>query len=124
MGSRKNRNKNNQRQQQRQQPASNAAKAGNTQNGMPVKPAEEVKPITLDDVKVSTSQAEFESKKEQLIQQLVDEISGWEDSKKTAETAAQEAQKALEQMNSQSKEMSFRKRSKLFKRNILRRSRL
>ena len=106
MGSRKNRNKNNQRQQQRQQPASNAAKAGNTQNGMPVKPAEEVKPITLDDVKVSTSQAEFESKKEQLIQQLVDEISGWEDSKKTAETAAQEAQKALEQLEQKKKELS------------------
>ena len=106
MGSRKNRNKNNQRQQQRQQPASNAAKAGNTQNGMPVKPAEEVKPITFDDVKVSTSQAEFESKKEQLIQQLVDEISGWEDSKKTAETAAQEAQKALEQLEQKKKELS------------------
>ena len=106
MGSRKNRNKNNQRQQQRQQPASNAAKAGNTQNGMPVKPAEEVKPITLDDVKVSTSQAEFESKKEQLIQQLVDEISGWEDSKKTAETAAQEAQKALEQLEQKKKELT------------------
>lgn len=106
MGSRKNRNKNNQRQQQRQQPASNAAKAGNTQNGMPVKPAEEVKPITLDDVKVSTSQAEFESKKEQLIQQLVDEISGWEDSKKTAETAAQEAQKALEQLEQKKNELS------------------
>ena len=106
MGSRKNKNKNNQRQQQRQQPASNAAKAGNTQNGMPVKPAEEVKPITLDDVKVSASQAEFESKKEQLIQQLVDEISGWEDSKKTAETAAQEAQKALEQLEQKKKELS------------------
>lgn len=106
MAKKKNRGNNNQRQQQRQQPASNAAKARNTQNGMPVKPAEEVKPITLDDVKASTSQAEFESKKEQLIQQLVDEISGWEDSKKTAETAAQEAQKALEQLEQKKKDLS------------------
>lgn len=102
----KNRGKNNQRQQQRQQPASNAAKAGNTQNGMPVKTAEEVKPITLDDVKASTSQAEFDAKKEQLIQQLLDEINVWEDSKKTAETAAQEAQNALTQLEQQKKELS------------------
>lgn len=106
MAKKKNRGNNNQRQQQRQQPASNAVKAGNTQNGTPEKPAEEVKPITLDDVNASVSQAEFDAKKEQLIQQLMDEISAWEDSKKTAETAAQEAQNALAQLEQQKKDLT------------------
>lgn len=106
MGSRKNKNKNNQRQQQRQQPTSNAVKTINSQNGTPEKKIEEVKPITLDDVKASTSQAEFDAKKEQLLQQLLEEISGWEDSKKAAETAAQEAQKALEQLEQKKRELS------------------
>ncbi len=106
MGNRKNKNKNNQRQQQRQQAASIAGKAGNAQNGMPEKPIEEAKPITLDDVKASVSQAEFDAKKEQLIQQLMDEINEWEDSKKAAETAAQEAQNALTQLEQKKKELS------------------
>ena len=106
MAKKKNRGNNNQRQQQRQQPASNAAKAGNTQNEIPEKRAEEVKLVTLDDVNASTSQAEFDAKKEQLIQQLMDEISAWEDSKKTAETAAQEAQNALAQLEQQKKDLT------------------
>lgn len=106
MAKKKNRGNNNQRQQQRQQPDSNAAKAGNAQNGMPEKPVEETKPVTLDDVNASASQAEFEAKKEQLIQQLIDEISAWEDSKKTAETAAQEAQNALAQLEQQKKDLT------------------
>lgn len=106
MAKKKKRGNNNQRQQQRQQPASNAAKAGNTQNGIPEKPAEEVKPVTLDDVNASASQAEFEAKKEQLIQQLMDEISAWEESKKSAETAAQEAQNALAQLEQQKKDLT------------------
>ena len=57
MAKKKNRGNNNQR-QQRQKFASNAAKAGNTQNETSEKLAEEVKPITLDDVKDSASQAE------------------------------------------------------------------
>lgn len=108
MGRKKNRGNNNQR-QQRQQSASNAAKAGNTQNGTPEKTVEEVKPITLDDVKASTSQAEFDAKKEQLLQQLLGEISAWEDSKKAAETAAQEAQNALDQLEQKKKELSEQK---------------
>lgn len=106
MGRKKNRGNNNQRQQQRQQPASNAAKSGNTQNGTPEKPVEEVKPVTLDDVNDSTSQAEFDAKKEQLIQQLMGEISDWEDSKKTAETAAKEAQNVLAQLEQQKKDLT------------------
>ena len=108
MGKKKNRGNNNQR-QQRQQSASNAAKAGNTQNGTPEKTVEEEKPITLDDVKASTSQAEFDAKKEQLLQQLLGEISAWEDSKKAAETAAQEAQNALDQLEQKKKELSEQK---------------
>ena len=108
MGKKKNRGNNNQR-QQRQQSASNAAKAGNTQNGTSEKTVEEVKPITLDDVKDSASQAEFDAKKEQLLQQLLDEISAWEDSKKAAETAAQEAQNALAQLEQKKKELTEQK---------------
>lgn len=108
MAKRKNRGNNNQR-QQRQQSASNAAKAGNAQNGASEKPAEEVKTITLDDVKASTSQAEFDAKKEQLLQHLLDEISAWEESKKAAETAAQEAQNALAQLEQKKKELSEQK---------------
>ena len=108
MGKKKNRGNNNQR-QQRQQSASNAAKAGNTQNGTSEKTVEEVKPITLDDVKDSASQAEFDAKKEQLLQQLIDEISAWEDSKKAAETAAQEAQNALAQLEQKKKELTEQK---------------
>lgn len=105
MAKKKNRGNNNQR-QQRQQSASNAAKAGNTQNETSEKPVEEVKPITLDDVKASISQAEFDAKKEQFIQQLMDEIDEWEESKKAAETAAQEAQNALTQLEQKKKELS------------------
>ena len=108
MAKKKNRGNNNQR-QQRQQSASNAAKAGNTQNGTSEKTVEEVKPITLDDVKDSASQAEFDAKKEQLLQQLLDEISAWEDSKKAAETAAQEAQNALAQLEQKKKELTEQK---------------
>ena len=108
MAKKKNRGNNNQR-QQRQQSASNAAKAGNTQNGTSEKTVEEVRPITLDDVKDSASQAEFDAKKEQLLQQLIDEISAWEDSKKAAETAAQEAQNALAQLEQKKKELTEQK---------------
>lgn len=108
MAKKKNRGNNNQR-QQRQKFASNAAKAGNTQNETSEKLAEEVKPITLDDVKDSASQAEFDAKKEQLLQQLIDEISAWEDSKKVAETGAQEAQNALDQLEEKKKELSEQK---------------
>ena len=108
MAKKKNRGNNNQR-QQRQQSASNAAKAGNTQNGTSEKTVEEVRPITLDDVKDSASQAEFDAKKEQLLQQLLDEISAWEDSKKAAETAAQEAQNALAQLEQKKKELTEQK---------------
>lgn len=108
MARRRNRGNNNQR-QQRQQSASNAAKAGNIQNGTSEKTVEEVRPITLDDVKDSASQAEFDAKKEQLLQQLLDEISAWEDSKKAAETAAQEAQNALAQLEQKKKELTEQK---------------
>ena len=108
MAKRKNRGNNNQR-KLRQQSASNAAKAGNAQNGTSEKAAEDIKPITFDDVKASTSQAEFDAKKEQLLQQLLDEISDWEDSKKAAETAAQEAQNALAQLEDKKKELSEQK---------------
>ena len=108
MAKKKNRGNNNQR-QQRQKYASNATKAGNTQNETSEKLAEEVKTITFDDVKASASQAEFDAKKEQLLQQLLDEISAWEDSKKVAETAAQEAQNALDQLEEKKKELSEQK---------------
>lgn len=108
MARRRNRGNANKR-QQRQQASTNAMKDGNIQNGTSEKPFEDVKPITLDDVKASTSQVEFNAKKEELIKQLLDEISEWEDSKKVAEAAAQEAQIALSQLEEKKKGLSEQK---------------
>ncbi|WP_029544998.1 hypothetical protein [Selenomonas sp. AB3002] len=84
----------------------NATKPGNAQNVMIEKSNEEVKSFTFDDVEASISQAEFDAKKSQLIQQLLEDISGWEDSKKVAEAAAQKAQDSLEQLEKKVKELS------------------
>lgn len=88
--------KNNRRQQR---PVSNPVKTENTvQIEPPAQPAAEAEPVTIDDVAASTSQAEFDAKKETLLQQVIDEIGSWEDTKTAAETAAKAAEKALEDL--------------------------
>lgn len=52
-------------------------------------------PVTTEDVKMSTSEVEFNSKKERLIEKLVTEIEAFEKEKKMAETAAIKAKEDL-----------------------------
>lgn len=92
--------RNNQRQPQPQQ---QKQPTGNNQNNAdvvvaPAPAVVETKPVTIDDVAASASQAEFEAKKELLLQQLSGEIEDYEEMKKTAEAAAAEAQKALSEL--------------------------
>ena len=56
---------------------------------------EKAEPVTIDDLVASTSQAEFESQKDKLIQQVLDEITAWDDTKNAAEKAAEEAKLTL-----------------------------
>lgn len=56
---------------------------------------ESKEPITVEKVVSSVSQVEFDANKESLIQQLMEEITVWEDTKEAAETAATEAQSTL-----------------------------
>lgn len=93
--SRKKNNK--QRQQQR---VTNAPKTDATAQSSNLKaPIESKQPITIDDVAASANQAEFEANKETLLQQVVDEIAAWEETKNSAEKAAGEAQVALEELD-------------------------
>lgn len=85
--------KKNNRQRQQRRPVANPPKVENTAPA-----AAPVQPVTLEDVKTSTNQAEFDANKEKLLQQVIDEIAEWEDTKATAEKAAGEAQAALEEL--------------------------
>ena len=83
--------------QRKSQPKQQKQPTGNNQNNAnaAATPAPETKPVTVEDIAASTSQAEFESKKESLLKQLNDEIEHLEEMKNTAEKEASEAQKAL-----------------------------
>ena len=100
--------RNNQRQPQQQKQST-----GNIQNNTNavVAPAPAVvKSVTIEDVAASISQAEFESKKKALLQQLSDEIKGYEEMKTTSETAATEAQKALSELEEKRKTLEKEKK--------------
>lgn len=96
--------RNNQRQPQPQpQPQQQKQPTGNNQNNAnavvtPAPAVVETKPVMVEDVAASTSQAEFNSKKEALLQQVLDDIAAWEDTRTAAITAAEEAEKALEEL--------------------------
>ena len=81
-------NKNKQRQQQK--PAANMPKTD---------VIEEAKPVTIEDVAASVSQAEFDIKKDNLLQQMLDEIALWEETKAGAEKDAGEAEAVLNELN-------------------------
>lgn len=87
------------KQRQQQKSAANTPKIENTvQTTAQIQPAEEVKPITIEDVATSTSQVEFDANKEKLLQQLLDEITVWEETKIATEKAASEAETALKEI--------------------------
>ena len=86
--------KTNQRQQS--QPMANTPKTEKAPlTSAPSQPVEEVKPVTVDDLKTSTSQEEFDSKKEALLQQVILDITELETAKADADKAAEEAKIAL-----------------------------
>lgn len=91
-------------------------KKRNKQRSQPQRPAlqntaeaasssEKVELITKDDLASSASQAEFEKNKEALLQQALDEIAEWDSTRTASETAAKEAQVALEKLEVKKKEL-------------------
>lgn len=95
--------RNNRRQQAR--PVSNSQKPENSaaQALASVQLAEKTAPVTIEDVLASANQAEFEAKKETLIQQLLDEISEYDEIKKASEAAAESAKTALNDLEEENK---------------------
>ena len=97
---------NNRQQRQQQRPAANPSSAANQ---APAESAAEVTPVTIDDLSASTTQAEFDSKKETLMQQVLDEISAWEETKDSAEKAAKAAEAALAELEEKKKALTKEK---------------
>lgn len=97
---------NNRQQRQQQRPVSNPTPATNL---APVEPVAEVIPVTIDDLSASTTQAEFDSKKEALMQQVLDEISAWDETKESAEKAAKAAETALADLEEKKKALTAEK---------------
>ena len=104
--------KNNRRQQAR--PVSTPPKSENNavQAAAPAQSVEEATPVTIEDVAASVNQAEFEANKEKLLQQVLDEIGSWEDTKTAAETAARAAEGALAELE-QKKQALTKERDEL-----------
>lgn len=104
--------KNNRRQQAR--PVSTPPKSENNavQAAAPAQSVEEATPVTIEDVAASANQAEFEANKEKLLQQVLDEIGSWEDTKTAAETAARAAEGALAELE-QKKQALTKERDEL-----------
>lgn len=69
------------------------------------KPVTITNTVTKEDVVSSTSQAEFEAKKESLIQQFSEDIEFWETQKTTAENAANEAEKRRKELEQQKSDL-------------------
>ena len=90
-------NKKNKRNRQQQRPNGQQSQpsASSTQAVQASSVEKKAEPVTMDDLAASTSQTEFDAKKDQLMQQVLDEITAWDDTKKTAEKAAEEAKAAL-----------------------------
>lgn len=102
--------KNNQRQAPKSSVKNDSKNNSVSQSVVPV--VEETKPITLEDVATSTSQTEFEAKKEILLQQILDEITAWDETKNMAEKAALEARSVLDELEHRKAEL-FNERDEL-----------
>lgn len=97
----KGKNKNKQKPQPQRPVVQNASGATSEVTSSP----EKVELVTKEDLASSTTQAEFEKKKEALIQQVLDEIAEWENAKTASETAAKEAQETLDKLETQKNEL-------------------
>ena len=106
----KNRNRQRQPNPQQKPVSANTQNTGNRVEISTAKPSVDTQAITIDDVAASESQAEFEAKKEALIQQLSGEIEDYEGMKKAAETAATEAQKALSELEERRESLEHEKK--------------
>ena len=102
--------RNNQRQPQQQKKPTGNIQNNSNAVATPAPAVVETKPVTIEDVAASTSQAEFESKKEILLQQIIDDIAAWEDTKTAAVTAAEEAKKALEELQERKTQLEAEKK--------------
>lgn len=72
--------------------------ANNPTQARPDASAAEQKPITVEDIKASVTQAEFEEKKKILFEQLEKEAGEWESLRESAEKNAELVQSKLEQL--------------------------
>ena len=97
----KGKNRNKQKPQSQRPVVQNDATASSEVASAPVK----AEPVTKEDLASSASQAEFEKNKEALLQQALDEIAEWESTKTASETAAKEAQEALDKLVAKKKEL-------------------
>ncbi len=66
---------------------------------------EKVELVTKEDLASSANRDEFEKNKEMLLQQALDEIAEWENTKAASEAAAKEAQEALDKLEAKKKEL-------------------
>ena len=99
--------KNRQRQRQGGQqphPKTNAAEAAQSSQEM-----KEVKQVTMEDLKSAKNQTEFDTIKEGLIKQLIEDISSLDDEKNDAEKAAEEANASLAEIEKKRKELESQK---------------
>ncbi len=96
---------NNRQQRQQQRTASNPTPT----NLAPAEPVTEAISVTIDDLSASTTQAEFDSKKEILMQQVLNEISAWDETKESAEKAAKAAEIALADLEEKKKSLTEEK---------------
>ena len=100
--------KTNQRQQS--QPMANTPKTEKAPlTSAPSQPVEEVKPVTVDDLRTSTSQEEFDSKKEALLQQINEKIADFEAAKANADKAVEEAKTALNSLKEEKQKLEAKR---------------
>ena len=78
---------------------------GNPQRNNPPVQVKQVTPVTVEDVKNSTSQAEFDKLKNKLLEQLLTEVETFEKEKKVADAAATAAKEALAKITQEREEL-------------------
>lgn len=102
-------NKKNRQQQQRTSSQQAQPQINPTSEVQPLQEENKTEPVTVEDLTSATNQAEFDEKKDDLIQQVLDEIASWEDTKDTAEKAAKEAENALLELENKIAELTVQR---------------
>jgi hypothetical protein len=94
------------RQQQRPSGQQAQPQVNQVQTDLVLQEAKKTEPVTIENLAATTSQAEFEEKKDILMQQVLDEITAWDDTKNAAEKAAEEANTALSELERKKEELT------------------